>query len=138
MMLCVRDEQMRAFQDARDRDFARWMAGWLLSGHRALVASLSRDELERRVLVGVTRAADHGLAEERAVMRFVVAMFEVAPNFDELPAFRARLAQPGGSAELRFSDMMALATATDWAEARRLRDDAAWGAPRSTSMERGA
>lgn len=129
---------MRAFQAAKDAEFARWMAGWLLTAHRALTGALPRGELERRVRVGVDRASAHGLVDGRAVMRFVVAMFEVAPNFDELPAFRARLAQPGGSAELRFSDLMALATPADWAEARRLRDEAAWGAPAAAATERRA
>lgn len=135
-MLRIRDEQMRVFQAARDRAFARSVADWLRESHAATVTALAPAELERRVLVGLARATGHGLADERAIMRFILVMFDVGPSFDEYPPIRAALAKPGSSAELRFSDMMALTTADDWAGARASRDDAAWGEPAALPGER--
>ena len=90
-------------------------------------SELSGDELHKLLRAAVARARRHGLTWESAIAGFVTLMFNIAPNFDEHPAFQRVLANPALSEEDRVAAVFSQVTPEEWEQAEDAYDDSAWG-----------
>jgi hypothetical protein len=91
---------------------------------------LSLDLVMRLVSNGIERARSHGLTQESAIQDFVLLMFEVAPNFDQHPAFAKALrdtADQGIDEDARIHSILERVTVEEWNQAAEGYDENAWG-----------
>lgn len=91
---------------------------------------LSLDLVMQLVANGITRARSHGLTQESAIQDFVLLMFEVAPNFDQHPAFAKALRDTAEEAideDARIHAILERVTVEEWNQAADRYDENAWG-----------
>lgn len=125
-MLTIRKEQMNVFEDERERDFVDRVMQFLKERHTAVVEDLSDDVLRQRVQVALERGRNHGLTWESSLVGFVALMFEVAPNFDQHPAFKRALSMPIEDENERIRAIYKSVSDAQWHEAQEYYDPSAW------------
>lgn len=94
------------------------------------LAGLSLDLVAQLVASGIARASSHGLTQESAIQDYVLLMFEVAPNFDQHPAFAKALrdtAAEGVDEDARIHAILERVTVEEWNQAAENYDENAWG-----------
>lgn len=117
-MLLIRKEQMQIFGERADRLFVCSVAELLRSKHADLVEDLTGDELTKRVAYGIRKAKRHGLTWQSNLSAFVILMFTVAPNFDELKLFNLYFSKQGIHPNLKMKKLLRNTTGPDWKQAK--------------------
>ncbi|HEV7239215.1 MAG TPA: hypothetical protein VGQ36_08250 [Thermoanaerobaculia bacterium] len=133
-MLHLRPEQLAALgRDARER-FAGELSAFLREKFPSVVASLTQNELLRRVRVSMERAASHGLARRADVRSFVTFAFAIGPAFDRHPAVEAVLRDLRIPAEEKIDYLTGRVTPGEWVEARALGGEEVWESADGTGV----
>ena len=127
-MLVIRKEQMEAFQQQAERDFVDSVVKQLRSGHAAAVKDIPEDKLFKRVKYGIRRAREYGLTWKNNLSTFVTLMFEIAPEFDRLPAFQNHLADKRFPPDQRMSTLLEKIKVVDYQAAQENSDLTKWPA----------
>lgn len=125
----IRNDQLKAFDDEAEKSFRRKVLEHLKAEHPESVEGVDEKDLEIMVANGIGRARSHGFTWESSVAAFVMLMFEVAPNFDQHPAFRQHLEDKKLEEMERIEAIFNFVTDEEWAEAQDKYDDEAWGLP---------
>ena len=121
-MATIRPEQQNAFQDDADRMFLEKLTGYLRRTEPSAQAPLTDETLARMVANGIARARKHGLTREDSIAGFVALMFQIAPNFDDHPAFRAVLSDESIQPDDRVAAIPKRTRQSDYIEAARNAD----------------
>lgn len=125
-MIQIRPEQIRAFDASVEDSLVSRIVQHLRAHHGDAVGQLPDDGLRDMVAQGLKRARKYGLAWESSLTTFVALMFEIAPNFDEHPAFQRILRDPSVPPDHRMDALGARITDAQWEQAEALHDSAAW------------
>ena len=122
----LRQDQWGAFQKAASENFVERLVTHFrtLSGEK--LADIDDSELRLMIANGVARAHGHGLTWESAIAAYVQLMFQVAPNFDEHPAFLRVLDDRSLDENGRMQAIFKRVSREEWKEAQDLHDDDAW------------
>jgi len=128
-MLAIRAPQMRVFEQQAEDRFIAELAAHFRREFAVDTGELSAADLETLMRAAVARARKHGLTWESSISGFITLMFNIAPNFDEHPAFRRALSDPALDEEDRIGAIFHRVNPEQWAEAEDAFDDAAWGLP---------
>lgn len=92
----------------------------------SLVSEVPKAVLDKLVLAGMSRAQRYGLLSESSRTRFVVLMFEIAPNFDAYPPAGDILNNPAIDIESRMDELARRLSSRDWKIMNRSYDHNAW------------
>ena len=76
--------------------------------------------------MAVKRARTYQLSTISDIAGFAALMFELAPNFDEHPAFHKVLIDSAVAPESRMKRLSQVITDRDWNEAQRIYDKKVW------------
>lgn len=128
-MIRIRREQMSVLQEDLDREFHRRAARYIRLRYESLLPDIRDESLAEMVAAGIARGRSHGITSEKTLIAFLDLMFSVAPNFDDVPAIRARLREPSQTQEQRLQSVIENTLYTEWKQACRNYDPAAWGMP---------
>ena len=82
--------------------------------------------LEERIKYSVQKARGYSLGTVSDLAGFTALMFELAPNFDEHPSFKAVLVDPAIPPEGKMKKLSQVITDREWNEASRLYDRSFW------------
>jgi hypothetical protein len=94
------------------------------------IEGLHLDLLSQMVENGIIRARSHGFTEDNAIQDFVQLMFEIAPNFDQNPAFAKALRETSGvDQDVRAHSILERISEEEWNQAADSYDENAWGIP---------
>jgi hypothetical protein len=83
---------MAAFDAYAEERFVDRAASYVRTEFGSAIDPIDDVELRAMVKNGIARARRHGITLESSLVRFLLLMFQVAPNFDEHPAFACVLA----------------------------------------------
>lgn len=126
-LLNLRDAQLRKCGEAIDRDLIKVIYWHLRNHHSKSVQFLAKPVLEERIAVAVTKARRrYSLGTVSDLAGFTALMFELAPNFDEHPSFRAVLVDPSLPPETKMRRLSQVITDREWREALNLYDRSFW------------
>lgn len=129
-LLKIRQPQLDALENRAHWQLVPELAAELRDSVTAKVASIPEEDLQRRVYVGLLRAAAYGITSEDAAKIFVRLMFTISPSFDLQPRLHANLTNYNYEPSLRMKILLASATDEDWEKARRNYDSSIWTAAR--------
>jgi hypothetical protein len=94
------------------------------------IEGLHLNLLSQMVENGIIRARSHGFTEDNAVQDYVQLMFEIAPNFDQNPAFAKALRETSGfDQDVRAHSILERISEEEWNQAADAYDENAWGIP---------
>lgn len=99
----IRQEQIDSFIPKDDHEIVDFIVRHLQVESPELIDRIPPDGLREMVANGVARARTHGLTSLADLTGFVSIMFEIAPNFDVIPAIRSALRDPRVPPDERFS-----------------------------------
>jgi len=85
MTLCIRDEQMLAFEKAAMRSYEDRMMAHIREIFPQQAASKNDDELRHFVRAGTRSANQHGIQRECDCQLFLDHLMHYGPHFAELP-----------------------------------------------------
>lgn len=111
---------------AIERDLVKVIYWHLRNHHAKVVQHLTREELETRVDVTVARGRRYGFQTISDLAGYSALMFELAPNFDEHPAFKKILNDSSILPELKLRRLSQQISEKDWREALSLYDRLFW------------
>lgn len=111
---------------AIERDLVRVIYWHLRNHHAKVVQHLNRQELEGRVEISVERGRRYGFQTISDLAGYSALMFELAPNFDEHPAFKRILRDSSLLPELKLRRLSQQISEQDWREALSLYDRFFW------------
>jgi len=114
MTFIVREQQMAAFQNEKDRHFAEWMEPFLRDNYSDLVERLSSAAVMRLVMTGMGRARRWGITDPNAFTAFVILAIRYGSDFDEHPLVGKAMRSGAGSANLNGRILEALLSAEEW------------------------
>lgn len=100
-MVTIRRDQIAMFDQHAEAQFINRLMDFLRQTQPTAGPPVSDETLRKMTENGVRRARSHGLDWESSIAAFVSLMFQIAPNFDEHPAFRAVLEDPSLPANQR-------------------------------------
>ena len=118
-MFVIRNEQIEALQRQLDERFVAQVAEHLRRHKKRSVERFGTVELRRCVRIGLARARSHGLVSGPDLTTFIVLMFFIAPNFDEIEPMRSCLREESLSPGNRLKLLLSRATEEDWKRAAR-------------------
>jgi hypothetical protein len=133
-LLSLEQAQLLSCAQAIERDLVRVIYWHLRIYHSKAVQFLDKTALQERIHHAIARARSHGLGAISDLAGFAALMFELAPNFDEHPAFRSVLNDGSISSELKLKKLSNVITDREWNEAARLYDRDFW--PRALRLKR--
>ncbi|MEK7356282.1 MAG: DUF4123 domain-containing protein, partial [Bdellovibrionota bacterium] len=93
-LIQLRDSQLKLCSEAIDRDLVKVIYWHLRNHHAQPVQFVDKATLETRVGFAIEKARRYGLGTISDLAGFAALMFELAPNFDEHPAFKRVLEDP--------------------------------------------
>ncbi len=125
-LLQLRDPQLRLCGEAIDRDLVKVIYWHLRNHHARPVQFIDRRILEKRIQLAVAKARRYAFGTVSDLAGFTALMFELAPNFDEHPSFRAVLLDPGIPPEAKLRRLSQTITDREWKEAVSLYDRNFW------------
>ncbi len=125
-MLRIRREQIAAFLPKNDRETVDFIIGHLKDESPELVDRIPEDGLREMVSNGVDRARKYGLNSLADLAGFVSIMFEIAPNFDEIPEIQNVLSNRKIPPEAKFSMLFEKELDEAWEKAAESYDPEAW------------
>lgn len=111
---------------AIERDLVKVIYWHLRNHHAKVIQHLTREELEARVNVTVARGRKYGFQTISDLAGYSALMFELAPNFDEHPAFKKILNDSSILPELKLRRLSQQISEKDWREALSLYDRLFW------------
>ncbi len=111
---------------AIERDLVKVIYWHLRNHHAKVIQHLTREELEARVEVTVARGRRYGFQTISDLAGYSALMFELAPNFDEHPAFKKILNDSSILPELKLRRLSQQISEKDWREALSLYDRLFW------------
>lgn len=117
---------MEAISNATDFDLVRKISVYLQENHPNEVAALTRDELDRRIRLGLTRARRYDLEIDSHLLLFVVLMFSVSPTFDEHPKIRLVFENTEIGKDDKLAALPNYVDGDDWIEIRQSASGAGW------------
>ncbi len=122
----LRKEQLDALQKGADQAFVERLIAHFREQFGEKLADIDDPEFKRMVSNGVVRARSHGLTFESSIVGFVQLMFQVAPNFDEHPAFLRVLDDRTLEENDRIQAIFKRVSREEWKQAQEQYDDDAW------------
>ncbi len=117
---------MALFQEREEERFVDRTTAYFRVKFADAIAHLDEVTLRRMVQAGIARARRHGLTWESSLVRFLLLMFQVAPNFDQHPAFARALSDVALPEAARMAEIFERVTPEEWREAQLAYDDRAW------------
>lgn len=127
-LLHLRDGQLRLCGEAIDRDLVKVIYWHLRNHHSKSVQFLERGVLENRIQFAIAKGRRYSLGTVADLAGFTALMFELAPNFDEHPSFRAVLLDPSIPGESKMRRLSQVISDQEWNEAQSLYDRSFWSA----------
>lgn len=138
--MVIRDAQFAILGRNAMAGFIKQLAEYIRARHGSTVVRLSHGELsvdampsaelEALVQTGIERAGLYGISWRSALASFVVAMFVVAPNFDEDVRIHELLSDEDIEADYRMDSISEQVTEEQWNVVRQTYDTKAWEPPR--------
>jgi len=135
--MVIRDEQIATLGSKVTSTFAADLAAYVrerhsttivsLRGEESQVSALPKSTLEALVQGGIERARTYGIRWRSAAASFVVAMFVIAPNFDEDIRVSEFLKDPDIEPNFRMDAARRRLTEDQWNAIRRKYNVNAWG-----------
>lgn len=122
----IRPPQMAVFEDEAIRILAYEIEQHLKESHKKTVHEIPEDILHQMIMSGIKRADQYELNTQSSVTAFVAIMFEVAPNFDEQPRFKAVLNDKRLDPDARMQQLIQPIYEQDWEKASQNYNDNAW------------
>jgi len=122
----IRPEQIDAFLPKDEHEVVNFIVKHLQSESPELIDRIPLDGLREMVGNGVARARTHGLSSLADLTGFVSIMFEIAPNFDVIPAIRSVLRDPNVPPDERFSKLFTKELNAAWERAADNYSPEAW------------
>lgn len=120
--------QLEQCGQAIERDLVKVIYWHLRNYHAKVVQHVDRDLLHRRIAVSIIRGRGYGLQTISDLAGFAALMFELAPNFDEHPAFQKILSDREVMPELKLRRLSQAISEKDWREAMSRYDRGFWRA----------
>jgi len=136
-MIRFSQSQLDAMFPVKPEEFLDFATDHVMEECAASVGELPRDIVREMTDNGLARAKGWGLATPKALLAFVVLMWEIGPDFDQEPAIRAALSQGSGTPDDRFWRMIDEAPDEAWENAELNADDEAWYPELKTDPELG-
>lgn len=99
----IRQKQFDAFSPKNDGEVIDFIIKHLQEESPELIDRIPLDGLREMVGNGIARARSHSLGSLADLTGFVSIMFEIAPNFDVIPAIRRVLRDESAPPDKRFS-----------------------------------
>lgn len=125
-LIHLRDSQLKLCSEAIDRDLVKVIYWHLRNHHAKSVQFVDKAILETRVGFAIEKARRYGLGTISDLAGFAALMFELAPNFDEHPAFRRVLEDPQLPPDAKMRKLSHTISDREWNEAMRLYDRTYW------------
>ena len=100
-----------------DEELAEHIFEHLCEEQPEALEALSDVEIQRRIRVGIRRAAANGFTEPEPVTAFVTLMVLVSPGFDQHPAIARAIRAGHGSQAEKLRALFEKTKEEDWAEA---------------------
>ena len=119
-MFQLREAHTAAFESIGEMAFVQRLMAHVCEHHDEVVSDFSREELSRRIGLGIRRARSVGFSDERSITAFVAIMLEVSPRFDAHPAIREILTNSDYAPEARLECLERGTSLSDWEEAAAL------------------
>jgi hypothetical protein len=128
-LLDLGNRQLEQCGQAIERDLVKVIYWHLRNYHAKVVQHVDRNLLHDRISVSIARGRGYGLQTISDLAGFSALMFELAPNFDEHPAFQRILSDKQILPELKLRRLSQAISEKDWREAMSRYDRSFWRAP---------
>ena len=125
-MLKIRKEQLAAFFPKKDRKIVDLIIKHLQDESPELIDRIPEDGLREMVGNGIERAKKYNVTSLADLTGFVSIMFEIAPNFDEIPEIQNVLCDQNIPPETRFSTLFERELDEAWEKAADSYNPEAW------------
>ncbi len=125
-MLKIRKEQLADFLPKNDREIIDFIIKHLQDESPELIDRIPEDGLREMVGNGIKRARKYNLTSLADLTGFVSIMFEIAPNFDEIPEIQNVLCNQNVPPETRFSMLFERELDEAWEKAANSYNADAW------------
>ncbi|HEY0004205.1 MAG TPA: hypothetical protein VGB17_05295 [Pyrinomonadaceae bacterium] len=122
----IRREQIEAFLPKSDAEIVEFIIKHLQEESPELIDRIPLDGLREMVGNGIKRARTHGLSSLADLTGFVSIMFEIAPNFDVIPAIRSVLSDENVPPDKRFERLFEKELDEAWERAANNYNPEAW------------
>ncbi|MDZ4084428.1 MAG: DUF4123 domain-containing protein [Bdellovibrionales bacterium] len=127
-LLDLGNRQLEQCGQAIERDLIKVIYWHLRNYHAKVVQHVDRSLLQDRIAVSIARGRGYGFQTISDLAGFAALMFELAPNFDEHPAFQKILSDKQVLPELKLRRLSQTISEKDWREAMSRYDRSFWRA----------